>query len=292
MIPDPLHPAVVHLPLVLAFLLPVAALLAWWAIRRGSHRIYVWAVPVGLAVVLTAASWFAVETGEAQEERVEGVVPESALHEHEEAGERLLLFSGITAVLLAGGLAAGAVGAAARIVGTAASIVVLVPAVQVGAAGGELVYRHGAASAYLEGEADPGTVAPEAGQRSTRATLPHLFSIMAGLESDMARVSRGLWAEDFDTVVAGAAAVADHPKIPPEEARRIAGILGEEVSRFRELDAEVHGLADRIRALASREELEGVLSAEAELRQGCITCHTEFRTRLRTGVAAGGGTGP
>lgn len=158
MLPDPLHPAVVHFPLVLAFLLPISALLAWWAIRRGAPRLYVWAIPVGIAVALTASGWFAAETGEAQEERVEGVVAESVLHEHEEAGERFLLFSGITTLLLAGGLATGTVGTTARVVGIAASVVVLVSATQVGAAGGELVYRHGAASAYVDGGDGPATV--------------------------------------------------------------------------------------------------------------------------------------
>lgn len=121
--------------------------------------------------------------------------------------------------------------------------------------------------------------------------LPNLFSIMAGLESDMAKLSRGLWAESFDTVAAGAGAVADHPKIPPAEGRKIAEILGEDMSRFQELDGEVHDLAQRIRTLAHRGDLQGILSAEARLRDGCVTCHSEFRTRLRSGVTTDDGGG-
>ena len=34
MLPDPLHPAVVHFPIVLTFLLPLAALGALWRARR------------------------------------------------------------------------------------------------------------------------------------------------------------------------------------------------------------------------------------------------------------------
>ena len=34
MLPDPLHPAVVHFPIVLMFLLPLAALAALWYGRR------------------------------------------------------------------------------------------------------------------------------------------------------------------------------------------------------------------------------------------------------------------
>ena len=36
MLPDPLHPAVVHFPIVLVFLVPIAAVLAVWVIRRGA----------------------------------------------------------------------------------------------------------------------------------------------------------------------------------------------------------------------------------------------------------------
>ena len=154
MLPDPLHPAVVHFPVVLAVLLPISAVVGLWAIRRGAGRLQAWSIPVVLALALTASGWVAMETGEAEEERVEDVVGEQALHEHEEAAERFLLFGGVTTLLLAGGLLAGTVGTAARIVGTAASVAVLATGVQVGAAGGELVYVHGAASAYVD--ATPG----------------------------------------------------------------------------------------------------------------------------------------
>lgn len=33
MLPDPLHPALVHFPVVLGFLLPVVALVPLWSIR-------------------------------------------------------------------------------------------------------------------------------------------------------------------------------------------------------------------------------------------------------------------
>ena len=36
MIPDPLHPAIVHLPIVLRACLPLAGLGALWSVRRGA----------------------------------------------------------------------------------------------------------------------------------------------------------------------------------------------------------------------------------------------------------------
>ena len=37
MLPDPLHPAVIHFPIVLMVLLPLVAAWALWTIRRGAR---------------------------------------------------------------------------------------------------------------------------------------------------------------------------------------------------------------------------------------------------------------
>jgi len=139
---------VVHFPLVFAVLLPISAASALWAIRRGVLLRRAWAFPVGLALLLTGSAWVAIETGEAEEERVEAYVTDVALHDHEEAAERLLLFAGVVALVAGVGLLGGSVGAAARWVATAGTLLIVVTAVQVGAKGGELVYEHGAARAY------------------------------------------------------------------------------------------------------------------------------------------------
>ena len=52
MLPNPLHPAVVHFPIVFMFLLPISAGVALWAIRRGANPLKAWAVPVAFALVL------------------------------------------------------------------------------------------------------------------------------------------------------------------------------------------------------------------------------------------------
>lgn len=148
MLPDPLHPAVIHFPLVLAVLMPFFAVGALWAIRRGARPSRAWALPVVLAAAMAGSAWLATETGEEQEERVEEVVPEAALHEHEEAAERFLVLSGVLLLVAAGGLAGGTFGTAARYVATVGTLAVLVAGFYVGDAGGELVYEHGAANAY------------------------------------------------------------------------------------------------------------------------------------------------
>src|SRR5512143_3084125 len=85
MLPDPLHPAVVHFPIVFMILLPLVAAAAVWGIARGRAVRLTWAAPVALAVALAVSSWVAVETGEQQEERVEDTVGEPALEAHEES---------------------------------------------------------------------------------------------------------------------------------------------------------------------------------------------------------------
>jgi hypothetical protein len=164
MLPSPLHPAVVHFPIVFAVLLPLAALGALWAVRKGSAPLRAWAFPVAIAVGLTASAWVALQTGEAEEERVEAFVAETAIHEHEEAAERFLLAAGVVTLVAGAGLLSGVFGSAARLVATAGTVVVLLAGVQVGRAGGELVYQHGAAQAYASDAARP-TFMPLGGER-------------------------------------------------------------------------------------------------------------------------------
>ena len=149
MLPEPLHPIVVHFPMALAALLPLSAVVALWAIHRGARAAYVWGVPLALAALMTGSAWMALETGEAEEERVEAVVSEAAIHTHEEAAERFLLFAGVLTLIAAAGLAKGTMGSAARILTTVGTVGVLAAGIQVGYAGGELVYTHGAAAAYV-----------------------------------------------------------------------------------------------------------------------------------------------
>ena len=52
--------------------------------------------------------------------------------------------------MAAGGLLAGTIGTASRLVASFGSLVVLATGIQVGAAGGDLVYKYGAAEAYAQ----------------------------------------------------------------------------------------------------------------------------------------------
>ncbi|MBV9880695.1 MAG: hypothetical protein JO180_09375 [Gemmatirosa sp.] len=170
MLPDPLHPAIVHFPVVLAVLLPIFAAGSLWAIRRGTTPRRAWAVPVALSVALALSAWVAVQTGQAQDERVERVVAEQPLETHEEAAELFLLLSAGMALLAGAGLARGRIGQAARGLATVGAAVLVGVVVQVGHSGGQLVYRYGAASAYTGARRQgPSPAATSAGEHRVPA---------------------------------------------------------------------------------------------------------------------------
>jgi uncharacterized membrane protein len=151
MLPHPLHPAVVHFPLVLVILLPFFAAGALWAIRRGTAPRRAWALPLAVTAALFVSGVVALSTGRAEEERVEGVVPEAAVSAHEEAAERFLIFGGALLLVAAAGLGRGHLGTSARLLTMVGSLAFVAAGIQVGGAGGALVYQHGAAGAYADG---------------------------------------------------------------------------------------------------------------------------------------------
>lgn len=167
--PNPLHPAIVHFPIVLVFLLPILAGIILWTVLKGAPARR-WAWVVGVAAALSLSAWVATRTGSQQEERVESVVAESAIETHEEAGEQFFILSLIVLALVGAGLAPGRIGGAGRIAGTVAAMLLIIAGWRVGDSGGKLVYTHGAAQAYVStaGGGDRATLPAERGDRRRR----------------------------------------------------------------------------------------------------------------------------
>ena len=165
MIPHPLHPAIVHFPIVLMLLLPIATLAALIAIGRGASARVSWLPVVGIAAALTLSAWAAVETGEGEEERVERVVPRSVIHEHEESAEIFFPLTVVALLIVAGGLARERPGRVLRGTAVVAAFVVAGAGYRVGHSGGSMVYEHGAASAYAVPNGSIGSGEDERGER-------------------------------------------------------------------------------------------------------------------------------
>jgi uncharacterized membrane protein len=150
------HPKVVHIPIALGVLMPIIAggvLLAWWRSwlpRRG------WYLAIGLQAILLGSGILALRSGEAEEDRVERVVAESAIEAHEEAAEVFVWASGavLALMLLAAALSAGPAGLPTAAAATLGTLVVLGLGYRTGQAGGSLVYQHGAAQAYAQPTSD------------------------------------------------------------------------------------------------------------------------------------------
>ena len=150
MISVPLHPALVHIPLGLAFVLPVLALGFSWALWKGHVRPRAWLAIVLLQALLLGGGLLAMKTGQGDEQKVESIVPEPALEKHEELAEQFLWATAITLlpaalVLLLRRPRAVRAMTGMTVIGT---LLVAVAAVRVGHAGGQLVYVHNAAAAY------------------------------------------------------------------------------------------------------------------------------------------------
>lgn len=143
MLPDPLHPALVHFPIVLLLLGAPIAVLAVFV--RKCH------LPALAAIVLAlGASGAVVATftgGQAAE--LAGELPgstEKVLDEHEEWGERARNFGAAAAVLAVLSAAFVRKPAAARIAGAVAALAACAAALSVAQAGhygGQVVYKHG-----------------------------------------------------------------------------------------------------------------------------------------------------
>jgi uncharacterized membrane protein len=144
------HPKVVHIPMALAVLMPLIAgfmLLAWW---RNWFSQKVWLLAVAMQAILVVSAFVALRTGEAEEHKVEKVVPHDAIEHHEHAAQRFFLASAGSLVLMAAAAAlqkkrVGLPLAAASVLATG---VVLALGISAGHDGGNLVYQHNAGAAY------------------------------------------------------------------------------------------------------------------------------------------------
>ena len=153
----PLHPALVHIPLGLALVLPVIVIVFTWALWTGRLRTRAWLTVVLLLATVLGAGLVALNTGQREEEKVEAVVPEAAIAQHEALAEQFLWVTGASLVVAALVLVLHRPLAvrAATVATVFCAFLVTGAALRTGHAGGQLVYVHNAAAAYASGGKAP-----------------------------------------------------------------------------------------------------------------------------------------
>ncbi|HEX6052791.1 MAG TPA: hypothetical protein VFZ21_26175, partial [Gemmatimonadaceae bacterium] len=118
------------------------------------------------------------------------------------------------------------------------------------------------------------TVASEGGQ----ALLP----IMQRLGSEMTALTYALMTDDYEGVTRSAAAIAAHAPISADELERIKTELGPGMATFEAVDESVHVASTRLHDAAQARSLGVVVERLAEVQRGCVSCHVQFREKLRT----------
>jgi len=126
----------------------------------------------------------------------------------------------------------------------------------------------------------------------TAAADPSLKQIMQGLRDDLFEIADGLLVDDFDKVADGAAGIAGHAQIPPEQIQLVAGELGAEMSTFKQFDNLVHDLSLAIAAAAEERDRDRAIENFQRMLDGCMACHAAYRERVSAALAGAGAGGP
>ena len=152
----PFHPVIVHLPIALTIILPVLILVFAFLIKSNKMSTQAWLVIIGLQLATTVTGYIALESGEDEEALVQKVVDKKLIHHHEESAE---IFVGSTVLALVLSVAVFFLRKELQfpihLVVCLVSLISCYLVYETGGTGGELVYRHGAAGAYVKTELIP-----------------------------------------------------------------------------------------------------------------------------------------
>ena len=112
-----------------------------------------------------------------------------------------------------------------------------------------------------------------------------LKAIMQELRQHFVDVSDGFLLDDFDKVAEGALAIAEHPRIPPEQVQMVADELGAEMPVFKNFDVQVHELSLEMYKAANAGDRVGAVTAYQGMVAACFNCHTAYRQRVAAVLA-------
>lgn len=115
--------------------------------------------------------------------------------------------------------------------------------------------------------------------RADEATKPMaLQGVMKQLGQDMQAVTAAISLEDWTRVTELAPKIANHDQPPMMEKLRILTWLGTDAGKFRGFDGQVHDAATAMGDAAGRGDGPAVIAAFAQVQQGCLGCHQNYRT--------------
>jgi cytochrome c556 len=117
-------------------------------------------------------------------------------------------------------------------------------------------------------------------------TDPDLKQIMQTLLDDSVLILNGLLVDDFDSVAAAAARVADHPEIPAKQIALVAAELAEEMVAFKQYDTLVHDLSLAIRSAAHENNRSRAIADYQQMINSCLACHFSYRQRVADALSA------
>ena len=107
-----------------------------------------------------------------------------------------------------------------------------------------------------------------------------LKTIMQEMRLNFLNISDGFLLDDFEQIADGALAIAEHPRIPPEQVQRVADELGAEMPVFKNFDVQVHELSLEIYKAAKDRDRAAAVTAYQGMVAACFACHAAYRERV------------
>ena len=143
----PLHPAIVHLPIGIALMLPILNILFFWLFKTGKAKREASMILIIMHLGLATTSFLAMQLGEIEEEKIEHQIDHNALENHEHKGEfyaQATIALALVSVLLV--FTRGR--RFEQVLGLLfiGQIILIFFTYQVGHSGAQLVYKHDAAT--------------------------------------------------------------------------------------------------------------------------------------------------
>jgi len=118
-------------------------------------------------------------------------------------------------------------------------------------------------------------------QSSKDEHKPTLRAIMQDLGAEYLRLANALMMEDFKDIEVSAKAIQGHP-LPDAIVVAIKQRLGRKFGAFEQADELSHRSAAELIKRAAVKDAVGAGRAFAGITNGCLSCHKQFRTTLKT----------